>query len=677
MKLKLLSLLGLLVIMVSGCGKSEPVFMPLEAPELADVRIADEFWAPRLQVNHIVGIKHALEQCKIHGNLGNFARAAGLEPGEHRGSPAYDSDVYKVIEGASYSLMLSPDPELEAYLDGLIDTIAAAQREDGYLNTYFTLTQPEARWTNLRREHELYCAGHLFEAAVAYAEATGKDKLLNVAVKLADHIDSLFGSGKRYDVPGHEEIELALIKLSKATGETRYFDLAKFFVDERGYAHGDSRKPFIQTPEHQETFDRRPENSEERRRRVMIRNGRMQDHKPILEQTEAVGHAVRAGYLYSAVADIAALTGDPPYGQTVDRLWEDVIGSKIYVTGGIGTAQYFDEGFGDPYVLPNAGSYSETCAQAAFILWNFRMNLLHGDAKYMDALELTLYNAFLSGVSLSGDRFFYSNAMSSDGTKERRDWFDPACCPSNVVRLLPQIGRFAYALGPKEVFVNLFIGGTARLPLENNSILLTQETEYPWEGKIRISVDPGVAEDFTVKLRIPGWCGEGPLAGDIYLFMDDPVDIGLKVNGEAVSRVDPVDGYVPLHRTWTKGDVIELDLPMAVRRLHAHPAILDARGCVALMRGPIVFCLEETDNADFFARSEVFLEEKKLFKSEFNKDLLGGVVILQGSAVRDVKGVDPEVFEVTAVPYFSWNNRGPGRMTVWIPGDIARYSRGS
>jgi DUF1680 family protein len=674
-----LSLFSILILMhiqptpSADAKDSTPACQKLQPVNINQVLISDDFWAPRIRVNRETGLQHALGQLDEHGNLSNFAKAAGMIPGWHRGSHAYDSDVYKVIEGAAYSLMIHPDQQLENFLDKLIDNIAAAQQDDGYLSTSFILEKPEEKWQNVRREHEMYCAGHLFEAAAAYYEATGKRKLLNVAVKLADHIDSIFGPGKRYDVPGHEEIELALIKLYRSTGESRYFNLAKFFLDERGYAHGEERKPFDSSGLIR--FSTPPQNREERIRRIMVRNGRMQDHRPVIEQTEAVGHAVRAGYLFSAMTDVAAATGDPDYFNAVTLLWKDVVQKKIYLTGGVGTAQYYDEGFGDPYLLPNDKAYSETCAQAANIFWNHRMNLLHGHAKYIDVLELSLYNAFLSGVSLSGDRFFYRNTLTGSERSRRQEWFDPACCPTNVVRMFPQIARFAYAVDDQGLYINLFVAGSSKLDLNNRSVKLTQETNYPWDGRVRISVDPEREESFSVNVRIPSWTQNGPLPGDLYRYAkESAAQIGIGLNGHLLSDVPLKNGYASIKRTWKKGDTIEMEFPLPVRLVLAHAKIEADRNHTALMRGPIVYCFEQIDNQDLFLSpmSELQLDEAS-FRPEFRENLLDGVVILRGTArIKSGRNEEGKEIELQAVPYYSWNNREPGAMAVWIRTDPQR-----
>ncbi len=651
----------------AGAQGSAPVHQKLSPVDIKQVLITDAFWAPRIRINRETSLTHALRKLDEYGNLSNFAKAAGLIPGWHRGSHAYDSDVYKVIEGAAYSLMIHPDLELENFLDKLIDNIAAAQQEDGYLSTSFILEKPGEKWQNVRREHEMYCAGHLFEAAAAYHAATGKPKLLHVAVKLADHIDSLFGPGKRYDVPGHEEIELALIKLYGSVGEPRYFDLAKFFLDERGYAHGKERKPFVASG--LPRFSTPPQSREERLRRIMVRNGRMQDHEPVIEQTEAVGHAVRAGYLYSAMADVAMATGEPDYINALTHLWEDVVRKKTYLTGGIGTAQYHDEGFGDPYLLPNDNSYSETCAQAANIFWNHRMNLLHGHARYVDVLELSLYNAFLSGVSLSGDRFFYRNPLAGSEKNRRREWFDPACCPTNVVRMFPQIGRFVYSVDDEGLYINLFIAGSARLKLKNRSVDLIQDTDYPWDGRVKIVVDPEQEDHFTVHIRIPSWSQSGALPGDLYRYaQDSPAQPGIQINGRPLKDIPLVNGYASVKRNWEKGDTIGIELPLPIRCVLAHPDVEANRDRAALMRGPIVYCFEQVDNRDLFHSPDAELRlDEASFRPEFREDLLGGVAVLKGTArIQPGRNEETRGIKLLAVPYYSWCNREPGAMAVWL-----------
>ena len=633
----------------------------LEPVPYSAVRIEDGFWSPKIALNQKVSLRAALQECEKSGNIPNFYIAAGLIPGTPKGSHAYDSDVYKVIEGAAYSLRIQPDPGLEAEMDRLIDAIAAAQQKDGYLNTYFIAGNHGPRLTMAPTEHELYCAGHLFEAGVAYRDATGKGKLLDVAVRFADHLDATFGPGKRYEVSGHQEIELALVKLWRATGEKRYLDLAEFFLGERGYAHGAVHQAL--TPE--ESILQNAVDPKDRRSVWRTRKYR-QDHLPLAEQTEATGHAVRAGYMYAAMADVAGLGAGPGYGRALDRIWDSVVGAKLYITGSVGTAQFGDEGFGTAYNLPNDKAYCETCAAAANIFWNARMNLLRADAKYADVLELALYNGFLSGVSQSGDLFFYQNPLASSGRARRDTWSDPACCPSNVVRLIPQIGGYFYARDAEGIYVNLYAGSTAEIPWKDGPIRLVQTTRYPWEGGVRLSVEPAAPAEFELHLRIPGWAGDRPVKSDLYVFWDAAATgrprPQITVNGRTLASPDMKDGYLRIRRTWKKGDVVELNLPLPVRRVRAHEAVEADRGRLALMRGPIVYCLESADNP--FEIKEFGLSAASPVKAEYRGSLLGGVTVLQG---RGGAAGGAAAAEFTAIPYFAWANRGQGSMAVWIP----------
>lgn len=573
---------------------------------------------------------------------------------------ANDSDVYKVIEGAAYCLQNQPDAELEAYVDRLIDRIAASQQPDGYLNTNFVLKEPDKKWYNMRMWHELYCAGHFFEAAAEYYQVTGKRKVLDTAVKLADHIDSVFGPGKRYDVGGHEEIELALIKLYRVTKEERYLDLSKFFCDERGHAHGTERKPF--DPKDRSYYEGKFPEVPDRAKHRLIRNGRMQDHKPLVQQTEAIGHAVRAGYIYSAMADIAAITGDADYHRAVKLLWEDVVTKKLYLTGAVGTAQYGDEGFGDGYKLPNRGAYCETCAAVAFIFWNHRMNLLTGQAKYCDVLELTLYNGFLGSVSLSGDKFFYINPLASGGKNRRSGWYNPACCPSNVVRLFPQIGRFAYAIDRNGVYVNLYVGSACRFAVGGTTVKLCQSTRYPWDGNVTVTLEPEAQAEFSVRLRIPQLVRGRPVPSDLYRFdkTTEKQSWLLKVNGQSFQAPTVRNGYAVVKRIWKKGDRIELVFPMPVRRVYAHPDVDADRGRVALMRGPLVYCLEEEDHETDVLN--IAISKNMELAAEYAGELLGGLVVLRGHT----SAIEQSPMEITAIPYYAWNNRSAGKMAVWL-----------
>jgi DUF1680 family protein len=613
----------------------------LTAVPFTDVTVADEFWLPRMETNRKVTVSYDFQKCEQTGRIDNFAKAGGLMEGQFEGIFFNDSDLYKVIEGAAYSLKIHPDPKLEKYVDGVIDKIAAAQWDDGYLYTFYSLPkhQPEKRWTDVQNKHELYCSGHFFEAAVAYYQATGKRKILDVAIRLADYIDSVFGPGKRYDVPGHEEIEIGLVKLYSITGKKRYLALAKFFLDQRGRANG--RKLYGQY---------------------------CQDHKPIIEQDAAVGHAVRAAYLYTGMADVAALTGDADYVKALDKIWLDVVSKKMYITGGIG-ARSGGESFGDDYELPNLKAYCETCAAIANAMWNHRMSLLHGDAKYIDVLERIIYNGFLSGISLSGDKFFYANPLASDGKYQRSPWFDCACCPTNIVRFMPSLPGYAYAQKADNVYVNLFIGGSAEIELPGNTVRLRQQTRYPWDGDVKITVEPERTGRFSVYVRIPGWAQNRPVPSDLYRYLDTNTEpVSLKVNGEPVA-IDLVKGYVPIRRTWQKGDTIELNLPMPIRRVTANPNVKNDRGRIAIERGPVVYCFEGADNPKGVAN--LILPSEAKLQSEYRGDLLGGIVTITGRGQilqtrQDGKKVIQDV-DLVAIPYYAWSHRGMNEMAVWVP----------
>jgi len=619
-----------------ACAAERP-HRRLEPVPFTQVKLTDGFWAPRIETNRTETVPHDFAKCEQTGRLSNFAKAAGTMEGKFEGIYFNDSDVYKVVEGAAYSLAAHPDPKLEKYLDRLIATFAAAQEANGYLNTYYILKEPEKKWSNLAKMHELYCAGHMFEAAVAHYRATGKKTFLNVATRFADLIDTLFGPDGKHGVPGHEEIELALVKLYDATGQRRYLDLATFFLDMRG-------------------------NQAERDR---LYGSYSQDHAPVTEQSEPVGHAVRAMYLYCGMADVAAYTRDRAMIDALDRLWTSAVTRKMHLTGGVG-ARHGGEAFGDDYELPNASAYCETCAACGLIFWNHRMNLLHGHAKYADVLERTLYNGFLSGVSLDGKKFFYVNPLASSGNHHRREWFGCSCCPTNVVRTVPSVPGYVYATDPGAIYVNLYAAGTAAIDRPRGKVTLTQETRYPWDGTVTIRVDPEEPGEFTLALRIPAWAvGETRTEGLYRLApVASPPPVGIRVNGKAVGAREMRDGYARLARTWTKGDMVELRLPMPVCRVHAHERVEADRGRVALQRGPVVYCFEGCDNEHL---AHAYLPAEAEIGSEHRPDLLGGVTVLVAEGkVRRQEGPDTDV-RLTAVPYYAWDHREPGPMAVWIP----------
>ena len=666
--------LALSSLLLAGTGIGAQAASPaplrgLEEVGQERVELQGGFWGPRLKTGAEVTIPHALNRLEQDGHVTNFAIAAGKLQGPPSGHAAFDSDLHKALEGAMYALQHYPDPALRQRVDGILDQILAAQQPDGYLVSYYIIQQQDQRWNEMRTKHPLYNAGHFFEMAVAHQQLTGDPKMLNAAKRFADNIDSVFGIGKRYDVDGHQEVELALVKLYRATGERRYLELARFFLDERGYAHGTARKPFdykAQKPpviiQPAEDFPLTPEQRRANfQAQLHFRNGRMQDHKPVVEQLEAVGHAVRAGYMYAAMADIVRFMDALGYERALDSIWNDVMSRKLYITGGLGTGQYDDEGFGDPYLLPN-DTYCESCAAIAHVLWQHRMALLKGQAKYADVMELTLYNGMLSGISISGNQFFYQNPLT--GKDRRRTWIGLSCCPSNLARIIPEIGGLAYARGRQQVVVNLYLAGDAAVALPAGPVVkLTQQTEYPWDGHVKLTVTPAPAAKFDLSLRIPGWALGRPVPSDLYHFADTKVPpVEVKVNGERASAAPAADGYVHLPRTWQAGDVVELNLPMPIQRVYAHKQVKEDEGKVALMRGPVVYCLETVDQSDANVLRLVLPRDAKL-QAAYHADLLGGVTTLTGQALAD--GQRPVA--LTAVPYYAWANRTTNQvMTVWL-----------
>ncbi len=642
----------------SSCQKSMTGDYPVQPVAFTQVDINDDFWAPRLETNRTVTIPYAFEMTEETGRVKNFEIAGGFIQGDSFCTvyPFDDSDVYKIIEGASYSLQVHPDPELDQYVDEMIAKIAAAQEEDGYLYTARTMDSKEPvrwvegdRWSNLYLGHELYNAGHLYEAASAHFLATGKRSLLDVAVKNADLIAMVFGPDKKRGVPGHQVIEIGLAKLYRITGDKKYLDLAKFFLDERGRS------------EHRELFGEYS-----------------QDHKPVVEQEEAVGHAVRAVYMYSGMADVAALTGDADYIQAIDRIWDNVVSKKMYLTGGIG-ATGSGEAFGENYELPNATAYAETCAAIGNVFWNHRMFLLHGDAGYIDVLERILYNGALSGVSLEGDRFFYPNPLTSYGQHERSPWFTCACCPSNMTRFMPSIPGYVYAVRNGDLYVNLFIQGESRVDMSGDEVKLTQETRYPWDGKIRLTVDPEESRDFDLYVRIPGWARNQPVPSDLYRFMEaDESGVTLSVNGQ-VMELETANGFARINRIWNPGDRVDIHLPMPVRRVLSHNNVAANQGRVALQRGPIVYCAEWPDNQGMVRN--IVLPDDVVLKSEFNADMFDGVHVITGTAAALIEAPDGSVEDSNqdflAIPYYAWAHRGKGEMMIWLAriADEARPKR--
>ena len=633
-----------LLLLINACHSAgTKKDYPIHPVAFTDVSIDDNFWSPRLETNRKVTIPYCFQRCEETGRIDNFAIAGGLMEGEYEGARFNDSDVYKVIEGAAYSLSVHPDPALETYLDDLIAKIAAAQEEDGYLSTPRTIIKTgladrfngmygnDERWSRCDHGHELYCVGHLYEAAVAHYLATGKRTLLEVALRNADLICSEFGPGKIRNVPGHEEIEIGLVKLYRITGAERYLNTARFFIDERGHYNGREPHGYKNDDKH------------------------CQDHKPVIEQTEPVGHVVRALYLYSGVADIAAITGDSSYLKPLNTIWNNIVGKKLYLTGNMGVQDYH-EGFGEDYMLPNLKAYNETCAGIGNAMWNHRMFLLSGDSKYLDILERDLYNGILSGVSLEGNTFFYPNPLASEGEYRRSPWFHCACCPTNIARFMPSIPGYVYAHRGDAVYVNLFIAGTGLINLPGNPVNLKQETEYPWEGMVRITVDPQKSDEFGINIRIPGWSQNRVVPSDLYTYMDRNEDqVTLTVNGGKV-EIELENGFAGIRRVWEKGDLIEMHLPMSIRNVSAHAGVKEDQGKVALERGPIVYCAEGIDNNG--KALQLTLPEQRDLSVQYLPELLNGVAV-----------ISDHQNEFMAIPYFAWAHRGDSEMAVWLNAD--------
>jgi DUF1680 family protein len=636
-------------LLIAGCSKKSDADYPIQPVQFTSVKLTDNFWAPRIRKNATVTIPIAFSYCESSGRVKNFEIAGGLDTGSFKTIyPFDDSDIYKIIEGASYSLQTWPDPKLDVYLDTLIWKIGLAQEDDGYLYTNRTIAEMHGgkglhEWAGKNRweldsvlSHELYNLGHLYEAAVAHYQATGKRSLLEIAIKSADLVIKDFGTDKVKVYPGHQIIEMGLVKLYRATGEKKYLDLAKFFLDIRG-PNGEAYN---------------------------------QANKKVVDQTEAVGHAVRATYMYSGMADIAAIEKNDAYLKAITKIWEDIINGKIYITGGIG-ATGGNEGFADPFVLPNMSAYCETCASIGDIFFNHRLFLLHGDGKYIDILEKTLYNSMLSGVSLSADRFFYPNPLESNGQHERQAWFGCACCPSNVARFVPAIPGYIYGVKKNELYVNLYISDDADIGLGNKKVKVSQKADFPWNGKVNISIDPESQGKFKLRLRIPGWVRNEAIPGDLYKFTDQNNEAyKISVNGEQIIS-SVANGYAVIDRKWKKGDKVILDLPMPIRTVIADGRIKDDVGKIAYQRGPVIYCAEWPDNEDGKILN-LIIDKDSDFSTQFVVGLLDGTQIIKASGIqtrKTLKGKTESLEKepVTLIPYALWNNRGPGQMMVWLP----------
>jgi DUF1680 family protein len=623
------------------------------------VVVDDRFWAPKIKTNREVSIPLQLEQIRKTGRLDNLRRAGGKLEGRFEGIRFNDSDVYKWLDAAAYSLGTHPDPELEAQVNAVIEVVAAAQQESGYIHSYFTLERPDARFACLAINHELYCAGHLFEAAVTHYEATGSRALLDVALKFADHVWGLFGPGKRDGYPGHEEIELALVKLHRVTGRDRYLTMAQRFIDLRGSRPSPFEAEFAAESAWKNVFDAK---------RIFYKGDQYdgsyaQDHLPVREQSEVVGHAVRAMYLFSAMADLAAATGDQGLIAALDRLWTNLTTKRMYVTGGIGPSRH-NEGFTSDFDLPNQEAYAETCAAIGLVFWAHRMALLHRNATYADVMELALYNGVLSGVSLDGEKYFYVNPLQTDGTHHRQEWFYCACCPPNIARLLASLGGYVCAESDDGLWVNLYVAGTCQARLGGTEVTLRQTTDYPWSGEVGIVVEPQTPLEFELRLRVPRWCR----AADV------------SINDGSVP-LEAVDGYIGVRREWRAGDRVRLLLGMGPEHVVAHPDVIPDVGRAAVRRGPIVYCLEQADHDGPVSR--IILPAEEPLEEVREPDLLGGVITLGGTGYRLFEeGWDGHLYRADRqpaeqiplkfIPYYAWDNREPGDMAVWIPVCLAQ-----
>ncbi|HMB99882.1 MAG TPA: glycoside hydrolase family 127 protein [Flavobacteriaceae bacterium] len=641
--------LFLFTIIIIGCKTDEKPLPKVKATgyliepiNIQNVKLTDSFWLPIIKTVQEKTIEYALKKCNEEGRFENFLIAGGRKEGEVRGvMPFDDSDVYKIIEGASNTLISAPNEPLEKLIDSLISIIKIGQEKDGYLTTWRTINpaKPPApwvkvekgvRWESLAASHELYNAGHMYEAAVVHYQATGKNNFLDIAIKNADLMVKTFGDeeGKIATVPGHQIIETGLIKLYQATDNEAYLNLAKYFLDNRG------------NPENHKLF-----------------GSYSQDHIPVINQDEVVGHAVRAVYMYAGMTDIAAIKNDSSYLKAVNKLWSNMVEKKMYITGGIG-AKHEGESFGENYELPNLTAYNETCASIGNVYWNHRMHNLTGSVKYFDIIERTLYNGLISGLSLDGEKFFYPNALESDGVYKfnqgsctRKDWFDCSCCPTNIIRFIPSIPKLIYSKTEDEVFVNLYASNNAKIELKDNSLNISQTTNYPWDGKVLINISPEKDAEFTLKMRVPYWVRNEVLPSDLYHYTEISKNkTKITVNGKDYNA-EIVDGYISITKQWNKNEEIEIDFPMEVKKIVSNPLVVENSNKLALEYGPLVYAIEEIDNQNSF--DAISISENDSFSIR-KEEILGGVNTIENDKLK-------------AIPYYVWSNRGVGKMKVWIP----------
>lgn len=622
---------------------------PIDPVPFTSVKVTDHFWGQRLKTSREVTIPLAFRKSEETGRIKNFEKAA--HPSEDykvEGFSFDDTDIYKTIEGASYSLQTYPDKRLEKYIDSILAIVATAQEPDGYLYTARTMNPKhphdwagKERWVAVENlSHEFYNLGHMIEGAIAHYQATGKRNFLDIAIKYADCVCRAIGNAPEQKrlVPGHQIAEMALVKLYLVTGGRKYLDQAKFFLDARGYT---GRK-----------------------------DAYSQAHKPVIEQDEAVGHAVRAVYMYSGMADVAAITGDSSYIKAIDRIWDNIVSKKMYITGGIG-ARHQGEAFGDNYELPNLSAYCETCAAIGSVYMNYRLFLLHGDAKYFDVLERTLYNGLISGISLDGGSFFYPNPLASDSGYSRKPWFGCACCPSNISRFVPSLPGYVYAVKDRQVYVNLFLSNRAELKVNDKKVVLEQETSYPWKGDIRLKVLQG-NQPFGMNVRIPGWVRGSVLPSDLYAYADHQQPAyRVMVNGQEVEG-ELHNGYLTINRKWKKNDVVEIHFDMLPRLVKANEKVAADRGRVAVERGPVVYCAEWSDN-DFNVHTLLMNRPPELRVVE-KPELLYGLnqIVTDAQALSYDKAGKLAVKDVklTLIPYYAWAHRGEGDMEVWLPMEV-------
>ena len=626
---------------------SQEVIAEIVPVNFAKVTISDNFWTPKINTVATVTLGACITYTETKtGRIRNFEKVAA-KSGEHEGIFFDDSDVYKAMEAIAYSLKNHPDAAIEKKADEWIDKIAAAQQPDGYINTFYTLTGLKNRWTDMDK-HEDYCAGHLIEAGIAYFNTTGKRKLMDVGIRMVKHIDSTFRLSGNHWISGHEEIELALVKLYHATNEKQYLDLAIWYIDQRGhgYYHGAERES---------KYD--------------------QNDLPFEDQKKVEGHAVRAMYLYTGVSDVSAAKNETKYLPALLSIWDNLVGKNMYLTGGIGSSGE-NEGFSKDYDLPNEHAYCETCASVGMVLWNQRMNLMTGESKYIDVLERSLYNGALSGLSLSGDKFFYGNPLASTNGYSRSEWFGCACCPSNIARLVASIGNYIYATSQEGIYVNLFIGSNTVVQSGRNKISVAQKGNYPWDGTTTITISPDSRIKKKLFIRIPGWAVNKPVPGDAYTYLTpDLSPVLIALNGQKINFT-PDRGYAVIDREWKKGDEISIQLPMNVERVISNENIQANKGLVALQRGPLVYCLEHADNRGKVMN--IIFPDQAQFSASFNPSLLGGIVTISSKVpVIDISGqgesVSTSIKEITAIPYYSWANRGEGEMQVWVPRKVTDF----